>query len=180
MYGSTQSSDWVDKVEQETTMILIKRRNPLSNLPDLNCSFCSAQSMEAWGLTSATVLLCQRSWATSDVEASPWPLVYKVTWLLQRWPGTVREACVGYSDSLLVSTALNPLTLNTLAQCYHIHLIDILLVQLITVNRRTFSSKWQAEAAVLLCCCYAFTPPLVTCNGACAQIRTSFVWFQRH
>lgn len=52
---------------------------------------CLTQSMEAWGSTSATVLRCQRSWATSAVEAFPWPSVSRRTWLLLHWPGRVPQ-----------------------------------------------------------------------------------------
>lgn len=49
------------------------------------------QNMEAWVWTSATAWQCQRSWATSAAEASPWPSGSRRTWPPLLWPGTQNQ-----------------------------------------------------------------------------------------
>lgn len=84
-----QCSDGVNPSWQHQLIIIVQWTVSSMSV----CVFCPVQSMEAWDWTTASVSQCQRSWATSAAEASPWPSVYKLTWLLQHWPGTISETC---------------------------------------------------------------------------------------
>lgn len=90
------------QLQKNTFKRLFIVQNSLNNkLPDL-ISLFFMQNMEVWDLTLATVLPWLKSWATSTVEASPWPSVSSLTWPLQHWPGRIFET----SDPTVLIAAL--------------------------------------------------------------------------